>query len=186
MSRGLTNDLITEVTARQLRPIILLKAEFDSGDLLLWSGIGSITYDGDIYTGAGNLINISEIGETTNIEAQGATFVLSGIPSSLLSIALNEPYQGRPITCFFGCLDGNGALIADPVILFKGTADVVQIDETGETCTIGLQAENRLIDLKRAKPRRYTPEDQKQEYPADRGLDFVASLQEKEIIWGKK
>lgn len=185
MSRGLTNDMVTEVTSLQLQPILLLKAEFDGGDLLLWSGVGPVTYDGDVYTGAGNLLGISELEETKSIEAKGATFQLSGIPSSLISLALTDNYQGRPITCYFGCLDGSGVLVTDPVILFQGIMDVLQIDEGGDTATIGVAAENRLIDLRRSKVRRYTPEDQKQEFAGDLGLDFVAALQEKEIIWGR-
>lgn len=185
MSRGLSNDMVTQVTANQLTPVILIKAEFDSGAVRFWTGIGSIDYNSEAYTGAGNLISISEIKEVNGVEAQGATFQLSGINASLISLALTEDYQGRPISVYYGCLDTNAALVADPILLFKGRMDVLQIDDTGSTTTLSMQAENRLIDLKRTKVRRYTPEDQKQQYPGDLGLDFVASLQEMEIVWGK-
>ena len=184
MSRGLTVDVANEVKADQLFPALLVKAEFDSGDVRLWSGVGQITYNSEVYTGAGALLGISEMTEVTTVEAQGATFQLTGIDNSLISLALSEPYQGRPITCFFATLSTAGTVIADPIVLFKGRMDVLQIDESGESSTLAMQAENKLIDLKRTKVRRYTPEDQKQEYPADRGLEFVASLQEKELTWG--
>jgi len=184
MSRNLSAGMITEVTASQLKPAILVKAEFDSGDVLLWSGVGQITYNAEVYTGAGGLLGISEMRETTNIEAQGATFQLTGIDSSLLSIALSEPYQGRPVTCFFACLNSSGAIISTPITLFKGRMDVLQIDESGETSTLTMQSENKLIDLKDSKVKRYTSEAQKQQYPDDLGLDFVASLQDKELTWG--
>lgn len=185
MSRSLTGSVITEVESTQLSPILLLKAEFDSGDLRLWSGVGEKTYNSEVYTGAGNLLGISSISETTDIEARGAVFALTGIDSTLISTALSEDYQGRPITCWMGFLDSAGAIIADPVLLFKGRMDVLQIDETGSNSSLSMQVENKLIDLKRAKVRRYTSEDQKQEYPDDLGLDFVPSLQEMEIVWGK-
>jgi len=185
VSRGLSSPMVNEVMAAELQPIIMLKAEFDSGDLLLWSGVGEITFNSEVYTGAGNLLAISEIREVAGIEAQGASFSLSGINSAILSIFLSEEIQGRPISCWFGCLDTSSAIVSDPVLMFKGRMDVPQIDETGQTCTISVQAENRLIDLKRAKVRRYTPEDQKQQYSGDLGCDFVASLQEMEITWGK-
>lgn len=185
MSRDLTAGMIAEVTARQLSPILLLKAEFDSGDLLLWSGIGSLTFNSEVYTGAGALLGISEMQEVTQVEAQGATFQLTSIPDQFVSLALSENYQRRPITCWLGALDSSGALVPDPVILFKGRMDVLQIDDDGAASMLAMQAENRLIDLKRARVRRYTPEDQKQQYAGDLGLDFVASLQEKEVIWGK-
>ena len=185
MSRDIDPDVVAQLEAPQLRPIMLIKAEFDSGDLRFWTGVGEIMFNDEVYTGSGNLLSVSEIKEGVNIEAYGATFSLSGIPSSLLALALNEDYQNRPITLWFGVLDDNLQMISNPFILFKGKMDVMQIDESGETASISIQAENRLIDLRRAKVRRYTPEDQKTEYPNDRGLDFVASLQELEVVWGR-
>lgn len=185
MSRGLTSGVVTEVESEQLSPILLLKAEFDGGDLRLWSGVGDIVYNSETYTGAGNLLGISNISETTDIEARGAVFALTGIDSSIISTALSENYQGRPISCWMGFLGNSPAIVADPVLLFKGRMDVLQIDESGAAATLSMQVENKLIDLKRSKVRRYTSEDQKQEYPSDLGLDFVPSLQDMELIWGK-
>jgi len=41
-----------------------------------------------------------------------------------------------------------------------------------------------LIDLERARVRRYTPEDQKINFPNDKGLDFVSDLTDKVVQWG--
>ena len=84
MSRDLTSGVVTEVESEQLSPILLLKAEFDGGDLRLWSGVGDIIYNSETYTGAGNLLGISNISETTDIEARGAVFALTGIDSSII------------------------------------------------------------------------------------------------------
>ena len=185
MSRGLSGDMITEITAPALVPIILVKAEFDSGTLRFWSGIGNITFNSETYTGAGNLLGVSDIQEVIGIEARGANFSLSGISSSLLSIVLAEEIQSRPITCWFGCLNTSSAIVSSPFILFKGRMDTAQINDSGDFATISVNAENRLIDLKRPNLRRYTPEDQKVSYPADLGLNFVSSLQEMNLTWGR-
>ena len=36
-----------------------------------------------------------------------------------------------------------------------------------------------------SRQRRYTSEDQKIDYPNDKGLEFVAEIAEKEIVWGR-
>lgn len=185
MSRGLTSPMVSQVTAAQLRPVIFVKAEFDSGDLRLWTGVGDITFNSETYTGAGNFLGISEIREVTGVEAQGATFSLTGVNSSILSVFLSEEIQGRPISCWFGTLDDTLTIVTDPILMFRGRMDVPQINENGTSATIGVQAESRLIDLNRPRVRRYTPEDQKQQYAGDLGCDFVASLQELEVTWGK-
>jgi len=64
--------------------------------------------------------------------------------------------------------------------------DEMNIDEGPETSTIELNVENKLIDLERARVRRFTSGYQKSVYPGDKGLDFVESLQDKEVVWGRK
>lgn len=186
MARSLSAGMITEVTAKSLSPILLMKAEFDSGDLNLWTGIGSLTYNGDTYVGAGNLIGVSAVKESIGVEAHGVNFSLSGLPTSLISLALTEDYQGRAASCWFAALDSAGALVSSPYLLFKGRMDVLEILEGGETATLTMRCENLLIDFRRQKTRRYSDDDQKEAYSTDRGLEFVDQMQDREIIWGVK
>ena len=44
---------------------------------------------------------------------------------------------------------------------------------------------NVLIDLNRSRVRRYTNEDQQIDYPTDVGFEYVQSLQDFEIKWGR-
>jgi len=59
------------------------------------------------------------------------------------------------------------------------------INDGSETATIQVTVENRLIEFERTRVRRYTAEDQKIDYPNDKGLEFVAEMAEKEIVWGR-
>jgi hypothetical protein len=184
MARDLTAGMITEVDASSLRPIFLIKAEFDSGDLRFWTGYGNITYDSETYVGSGQLLEIQQISETQELVANSVDVVLNGVPSSLVSTALSEDYQGRPLSIWFGALDENGAIVADPYLVFKGQMDVMEINDDGETATIAVTNESSLIGLRDNKERRYTDEDQKAEYPNDRGFEFVALSQDVELDWG--
>lgn len=184
MARSLTAGMITEVTAKALSPILLMKAEFDSGALRLWTGLGNLTYNAEVYVGAGGMIGVSPVTESLNTQANGVDFALRGIPNDLIALALSENYQGRFVSCWFACLDASGALISSPYLLFKGRMDVLEILEAGDTSTLTMRCENLLIDLQRVKSRRYTDEDQKAMFPNDKGLEFVVQLQDREIIWG--
>lgn len=77
-------------------------------------------------------------------------------------------------------------MIDDPILMFEGKLDVPSIQEGGDTSTITLSYESRLIDLQRSRESRYTNEDQQRAFAGDLGCEFVASLQEKQITWGKK
>ena len=67
MTRSLTAGMVTEATAPSLRPILLVKIAFDSGDLNLWTGIGDLVFSGDTYTGAGDLLAFSPVEESDDL-----------------------------------------------------------------------------------------------------------------------
>lgn len=185
MSRTLSTEMQSVATAELVRPIYLVDMEFSSGSIYLWSGMGDLTYNSNTYLGAGDLLSIGAIQETAELTANGATITLGGIKQSLLTLARDEPYQGRPLIIRLGAFDENGDLIASPVILFSGFMDIMTIADSGDTSTITVTVENKLIAFQRTAVRRYTAEDQKIEHPTDKGFEFVAKIQEKEIIWGR-
>jgi hypothetical protein len=153
----------------------------DSGALRLWNGYGDLIIDSNTYTGGGSLISISSIEEGADIGAKGVSMTLTGVSSSILAIALTENYQYRIANIYIGTI-ASGTVSSYKA--FSGRLDVMTIQEEGETCTINLTAENRLIDLERSRVRRWTSEDQKQIDSSDKGFEFINSLQEAAIKWG--
>lgn len=189
MSRTLTSGMTAVTTADVVRPAYFVRMIFDSGEspnvLNIWNGIGDLAYGGNTYTGTGDLLSISQITETADIQASGINVSLAGVKSSLIVIAKDHEYQGRPLTVSLGAFDASGSLIADPVIVFSGFMDTMTISESGQYSTISIAVENKLISFERSKVRRYTAEDQKIDHPTDKGFEFVTAIVQKEIIWGR-
>lgn len=185
MSRSLTSGMQTAATADLVRPIFLVQMAFPSANLNMWSGIGDLTVDSVDYVGAGNLLSVSDVTESTEVRANGVRLSLSGVSSALITKARDEDYQGRELKILLGAMDASNSVIADPVVVFSGFMDTMTINDAGETAVISVTAENRLIEFEKTRVRRYTAEDQKIDYPNDKGLEFVAELSEKEIVWGQ-
>ncbi len=183
MARSLTAGMITEVTAPNNRPFVLVKFAFDSADLNLWNGVGDLVFDGDTYIGAGNLLDISEIVETEDIIANSVRFTLSAIPADIISTALLENYQGRPVSMWMGMFDASKAIVADPVLIFAGSMDVMELLEGGTTSTATIIAESQLRALTRASSRKWTDEDQKVNFPTDDGFREIPLIQETSTLW---
>jgi hypothetical protein len=176
--------MLAEADAGTLRPIVLGELNFASGLLRLWSGLGDLDWAGEIWTGGGTLISVTPAAETVELAATGSRLMLNGIDAEVVAIALGEAYQGRPFKLWFGALKADGrTVVADPVPLIAGRMDVMTIDDAGETASIALTVEGRLIALDRPKPLRYTAAEQREMYPDDAGLDFVPGLQTREVIW---
>lgn len=181
MSRDIATVLNNVLGDEVLEVFFAVDLEFDSGTLRMWTGYGDKTINGEVYTGTGTLLQVSEVEETAELAAAGATLTLNGLPSEILTLALIEPYQNRRARIYFGI---TGA-VDDMAEVFTATMDAMDIEENADTVSIRLTLENRLLDLERARIRRYTNNDQQSRYPGDLGLEFVDDLQNREIFWGR-
>ena len=190
MARSITTAFKNAIKSSVVRPLLAVELEFSTGTLRFWNGYGDLTMtaggSSNTFTGLGDLMGVSAVSESDQVEAIGATLSLTGIKSSLISAALSANYTNRNASIFLGLFDTNKSVIADVYTLFKGKMDIMKIDEGAESATIVLNLENRLIALDRPKERRYTHEDQQLSFSGDLGFEFVPDLQDKEIIWGKK
>ena len=77
-----------------------VKAEFHTADILLWSGIDDISIDSETYTGAGTLLNISDTEDTSELKSTNVVVSLSGMDTTVMSYALADNYQNRPLTIY--------------------------------------------------------------------------------------
>lgn len=181
MSRDLASVITSNIGNTVINPFFTVDMEFDSGTLHIWTGQGTTTIDSNVYAGVGSMINISQIGETSEIAAKGMSLSMSGLPDDILSAALTEPYHGRICTLYMGMME-------DPTVhseIFSGYMNQMTIDEDESVSTITLAVESRLIELERPRVRRYTGSYHKTVYPGDLGFDFVESMIGKETLWGK-
>jgi hypothetical protein len=181
MSRDLDANIVTAIGEKVVQPFFSVDLLFDSpNDLYFWSGFGDLSLDGNTYTGAGELLSVSEMRESSDIAAYGASLSLSGIPNELLSLALSEPYQGRKAIVKFGVVYGGSTYAS---VVFTGEMDQMNIQMGPNTSTISLAVESRLVDLDRPRIRRYTDADQKSRYPGDEAFEFVTRLQDERLEW---
>lgn len=184
--RDLTDDFKDQLDASTKTPIIFFEGEFNSGTLRMWSGTGTLSWNGQDFIGSGVFdAGISAIEESSDVTATGCTVWLSGIPSEILAAVLGDVRQGRPGRIWWGFLADDGTVVADPDLVFEGFIDVPDVEEDGATAKVSLTYESRLIDLERPRSFRYTPQSQALHYPGDRGFEYVASLQEWTGKWGR-
>ena len=188
MSREITSAAQGASQAEVARPVLLAELDFPSGFLRVNSTDRGIFFDSqgasplNEFFGVGHLGSIGTLGETSSLQARGVELALSGIPAAHISAAF-ESAQGRPGRIWIGFLDDSYALIVEPVLVFSGLIDNSSID-IGETATVTVTVESRLIAWERAKIRRYTNEDQQQRFSGDKFLEFVNQTVDKEILWG--
>lgn len=188
MARNLSEGMLAALALPNLRPILLLEGEFDSGAVCVWTGYGELEWGGKTWLGWGDLLAIDPINETQNLQANGVKFTLNGLNQTIVALALQEEYQNRPIRMWFGLLWPEGSeqqgLVQDPYLIFKGRMDVLEAFSDGTNGYVYVNAENALITAMQTRKRYHTSEDQKSMYPEDLGEDFAAEIEDVEITWG--
>ena len=190
MARDITTAFKNSIEGSLVKPIIGIELEFSDGTLRFWNGYGNLTMtaggSSKVFTGAGDMLGVSEIEESSTLSMSGVTLTLAGIKTSIISTALGANYTNRKGAIYLGLFDTSNNVIADVYTLFKGNMDVMNIQEGADTCLITLKLESRLITFEKASNRMYTNEDQKIDFTSDLGFEFIPDLQDKEITWGKK
>jgi hypothetical protein len=185
MSRDLDTTTDNAAQASHVVPYTLVELDYESGAVRIASTPFDITYDGDTYLGVGRLGSISAIQEGPEQKSYGVSMELSGIPASYFAEMSQERFQDRACRIWVGFLDAeshrpDGA----PAQMFGGRMDVVAL-QLGQTITVTLTAESRLVDWERAPNRRFTDQDQQRAFPGDLGLQFVQATTDMELPWGR-
>lgn len=184
MARPMTTAAAAALAARVKRPVLLFEVELATGWVRLWSGVGAVQWSGHTWLGTGPLGRLSGMTEVAEVEARGMTAALSGVDPEGLAMVLAEVKRGRPARTWLGFLDESGVVIGDPVLLFEGRTDAIEISDEVEAATISLGIESGHVGLRNPRIHRLTDQDQQRRHPGDRGLEFVPRCVEWSGKWG--
>lgn len=182
--RDITPAVAAECAQPQVRLAFFCQLQFKNSTEYLWSGYGTIAWNGQNWLGMGHLGSIGVITEDTTLAAQGFTLGLAGVDTNMLAEARDEVQQGLPARLWLAFFDENGSIISNPILCMAGLIDQVTLDIGADKSTISLAIENPLVDLQRPCERRFTDQDQRMVYPNDSGFAYVAQLMDWNSAWG--
>jgi len=186
MPRTMTPAMLAAFTSPGFSPIFFVQMQFNSGTVYLWTGYGSVAWNGQTWQGLGSLISLGIVEDGSTMEARGMSVIVSGFDPVLLPDVLSEVTLGSPVTIYIGVLSGPGAVLADPVILYSGGMDQPVLDIDATRATLSIAVENFLSQMNVAIDRRYSQDDQAMGWPGDLGFSFVTGLQENDtLFWGQ-
>ena len=183
---GIDSTITARLSSDHQELFFAVKAEFDTDDILIWTGNDDLTINSETYSGAGTLLSISNMEDTLDMKPSGISIALSGMDADVLNMALTENYQNRDISVFMGFLMGGSNEVAGVLKVFAGRMVSLEVDDDVDGATVSISAENRLIDLERPSNLRYTAESQQFVDSNDTSLNRVQQLQDKQIAWGQK
>ena len=184
--RSLSGPTIAALSAPMVPLVQLVWLGFASPIALNTSNL-DLDFGGVTYKGAYGIGSVSEVDDSPG-EIKGLQFVLSGVDSAYISLALDDAavVQGTPAIIRTAVLDGSTYQIVDAPIEWSGTLDTMSIVEDGETCTIQVTAESSAVDLLRGAALTYSNADQQGIYPGDRAFEYVLAQANQPVVWPSK
>lgn len=185
MPRNTTPEMVAALGQSVIRPALFVELHFVTEIVRIWNGLGTINWNGQKWLGVGSLGSISTIEEGSSVEAKGITITCSGLDPTLLNDTLENYQVGLPVTVWFGLFDAAGSLIPDPILSFAGRMDQPSLSVDGQTATISINCESKLLDMNVSSETYLTHEQQQIDFPGDLGLQFVNSIQDTTIYFGR-
>lgn len=181
--RTLGSPLTTALSSDVVRPRYIAEIDFPSGISRVWTGIGDMSWGGNTYLGAGNVIGISETEHSSGLEATTMQVVLNGVNAANRSDIFTVNYQNRPVDIWLAFFDENENMIGDPVATRNGfitKADFIDDEDGNQSIIVTISDE--MEDVRTENIYRYTDAAQAIIDPTD---TFFSSPPDEagEVIW---
>jgi hypothetical protein len=139
--------------------------------------IGGVTY-----YGAKGLGQIAAIQETT-AELPKISFEIAGVQPTMISLALQEPVQGKAVRIKMAIFDSTTGALLDVRLRYAGLLDVMAISDGRDTASITVTSESVMLDLLRPNGIYYSDSDQQSLAPGDLAFQYVNDQVEQKIVW---
>lgn len=167
-----------------VRPFLTIEMDYPDGMVRASTLQETVVIDGQTYYGMGVLGTLSPVQEGAESRSYGVTASLTGVPGNFAAYLQSQDVQGRPATIRVGLMNHAYEIVGEMVTIFVGRMDTQDVS-AGKNTAVDVAIESLLIDWERARVRRYTDVDQQAAYPGDKGLEYVAALQNMSLTWGR-
>lgn len=197
MTRTLSPEVqqaLDDASTKGLAVSILFFADFEDDPVYVWSGVGPIEYNGNIYKGVGDMGTIGSIIEDSKLADVRFNATLSSIPEGSIPDIIGAITDGNPtgrdFTIDLGFQDADAQLVG-VLPLTAGFMDGSALNEApnddgGLHGSVSLNLASEATRLSKRKFTRQTNQAQQELFTGDLGFEFVADTNMGEIAWGQK
>ena len=182
--RGFGAGLEAAMSADSPSLAFLIFIDFPGDPLYAWTGVGSRDWNGQTWTGVGNLLSIDKVADALEKDDIGVELTLDYLDDTLRNLIVITDAVGESASIYLALLDADGQ-ISEAYEIFPGIYDGDSILDAGETGAIQARIASELARMARPLSFNLTDAHQKELFPGDRGMEFAARMTEP-ILWGRK
>ena len=181
--RTITSAAATALQSRMCPLAVLIEMDLAPALNLNTSSL-DLTFGGTTYLGTKGLGSIGAV-EDTPTEAKGLDFMLSGVATTMVSLALGNDVQGKAVRLKLAIFDPATYQILDASQCWAGVLDVMGIedDASSKTGVLHVSSEHAGIDLFRPYVSLWSDGEQQRLFPGDPSLQYMADQVDMRITW---
>lgn len=187
--RGITVAAATALASGNFGIVQLLTIS-STPTIHLNSTTSAIDHEGTTYQAGGNLGTIEPVNDTID-GTQGLKFLVSGVPTDILAIALQDSIRGDAVTLKAAIYSKSGTTVTLEDVEAVWTGNMDQMPATLEppdadgraVFALSPTAVHRSVTFGRPKPLRNTDVDQQKLVPGDTSRRFIVSQSQKQDVW---
>lgn len=192
MARDLTGGMSSAIAAQEAALVHFISLAFSGGKVYLTTGPHDIVWDSQTWQGVGGALFFEAITESGDEKASGVPLHLSGCDQAILAVILGQSYRGRKVEIYLAHIDTDGAIVADPELIFDGYMNagfriVESRDDRGAgTVDISSRIVGRLAELALVRTILMNLGSHQVHQSTDTFFQHVAQLPNRPIYWGTK
>jgi hypothetical protein len=170
---------------------MLVRLDLAQGVFGFWTGIGILAYGGVNYVGAGSLLSIEGIKQSSDLSSVQVVGRLTGIANSdltpdVLASIETYTYHQRECIIYSAYFNESDTMIGAPEIEFRGYIDrIVHTDNADGQAAIEVHLESRFRDHQKSGYRVRSDQDQRNIDPTDEGMRHVTKVSSEKVTFGK-
>lgn len=191
MPRSYNSAVQSALDAGRVGDRTLVTMVLGSGTYGFWSGQGTFSFNGVTYVGAGSLIEIEGIKQTSDLSAVAVVGRLTAIANSdlspdVLATIENEVYHQRPCSISTAYFDVDTGGLLNVEIEYDGIIDrIVHTESIDGRAQIEVYLESNFRDHQRSGYRMRSSADQHRIDDTDTGLRYVNSVADEPVTFGR-
>lgn len=171
LRRDIDPALVAAISRSVWYPILFVHLDWPGSAIRAHSGVGSITFDGHVWSGVGRLGSISSETESVGLTAASVTLEMTGLPPEVLEEA-QQPIRNHPGEIYIGATTeaAGNVLIGQPYLFVSGYMDALRCTVRRENGDVehGVQIDLGVGPSARAVAAvLHSAEDQGAKYPGD-------------------
>jgi len=143
-----------------------------------------LSYDGNTYLSNGILMKFSDVTKDQSMKVGSYTLELSNVETTIANAYISTSFRGYAAEILLAIME-NGAIVGDPIILFKGTVDTWGVQETLNSSSLQLKLTSHWASYNQ-KAGQYTNDSLHQQIHSGDDFFKYAHEDKENIGWGQQ